>query len=49
MLELLADRMPSDKATALAGWNAFDEGSAPYTAAELERERQRTRDLMPIA
>ena len=32
-----------------AGWNAFDEGSPPYTAAELERERQRTRDLIPIA
>jgi hypothetical protein len=32
-----------------AGWNAFDEASPPYTAAELERERQRTRDLIPIA
>jgi hypothetical protein len=31
------------------GWNAFDEGAPPYTAAELERERERTRDLMPIA
>ncbi len=34
-----------------AGWKAFDEGASPYTAAELEqeRERERTRDLMPIA
>jgi hypothetical protein len=31
-----------------AGWKAFDEASPPYTAAELERERERTRDLMPI-
>jgi len=31
-----------------AGWTAFDEASPPYTAAELERERERTRDLMPI-
>jgi hypothetical protein len=31
-----------------SGWNAFDEASPPYTAAELERERERTRDLMPI-
>jgi hypothetical protein len=30
------------------GWKAFDEASPPYTAAELERERERTRDLMPI-
>jgi hypothetical protein len=32
-----------------SGWNAFDEASPPYTAAELERERERTRDLIPIA
>jgi hypothetical protein len=31
-----------------AGWRAFDAGSPPYTAAELERERERTRDLIPI-
>jgi hypothetical protein len=31
------------------GWRAFDEASPPYTAAELERERERTRDLIPIA
>ena len=30
------------------GWNAFDDSAAPYTAAELERERERTRDLIPI-
>ena len=30
------------------GWRAFDDSAAPYTAAELERERERTRDLMPI-
>jgi len=30
------------------GWTAFDEASPPYTASELERERERTRDLMPI-
>jgi len=30
------------------GWNAFDDAAPPYTAAELERERERTRDLMPI-
>jgi hypothetical protein len=32
-----------------AGWNAFDQASPPYTAEELERERERTRDLIPIA
>jgi hypothetical protein len=31
------------------GWRAFDEASPPYTAEELERERERTRDLIPIA
>jgi hypothetical protein len=31
-----------------AGWNAFDDSAPPYTAAELERERARTRDLTPI-
>ena len=31
------------------GWRAFDDSAAPYTAAELERERERTRDLIPIA
>jgi hypothetical protein len=33
-----------------AGWNAFDENAPPYTASELEleRERQRTRELTPI-
>jgi hypothetical protein len=31
------------------GWRAFDEGATPYTAAELERERGRSRDLIPIA
>ena len=31
------------------GWRAFDEGATPYTATELERERERTRDLIPIA
>ena len=31
------------------GWRAFDEGATPYTAAELERERERTGDLIPIA
>ena len=30
------------------GWRAFDDSAAPYTAAELERERERTRDLIPI-
>jgi hypothetical protein len=31
------------------GWRAFDDSATPYTAAELERERERTRDLIPIA
>jgi hypothetical protein len=31
-----------------AGWSAFDENATPYTAAELTRERERTRDLMPM-
>jgi heat induced stress protein YflT len=30
------------------GWQAFDESATPYTAEELERERERTRDLIPI-
>ena len=30
-----------------AGWKAFDDTASPYTAAELERERERTRDLTP--
>jgi hypothetical protein len=30
------------------GWNSFDETASPYTATELERERQRTRDLTPV-
>jgi hypothetical protein len=31
-----------------AGWTSFDETASPYTASELEQERQRTRDLTPV-
>lgn len=31
-----------------AGWKAFDDTANPYTVSELERERQRTRDLTPV-
>jgi hypothetical protein len=31
-----------------AGWKGFDDTASPYTASELERERQRTRDLTPV-
>jgi hypothetical protein len=31
-----------------AGWKSFDETASPYTASELEQERQRTRDLTPV-
>ena len=31
-----------------AGWKAFDDTANPYTASELERERQRTRDRTPV-
>jgi hypothetical protein len=30
------------------GWKSFDDTANPYTASELERERQRTRDLTPV-
>lgn len=30
-----------------SGWKSFDETANPYTASELEQERQRTRDLTP--
>ena len=31
-----------------AGWKGFDDTASPYTASELERERERTRDLTPV-
>lgn len=31
-----------------AGWTGFDDTASPYTASELERERERTRDLTPV-
>lgn len=31
-----------------AGWTAFDDTANPYTVSELQRERQRTRDLTPV-
>ena len=31
-----------------AGWKSFDDTATPYTASQLEQERQRTRDLTPV-
>jgi hypothetical protein len=31
-----------------AGWKGFDDTASPYTASELEQERERTRDLTPV-